>query len=99
MSFSSGAYFGSHSTVSQRARAARAARRLAGVDRAVVEDQNEGLDRDPELGPIAPIDLLQESKEVCAALGPAGAHDELATPPIEHPEHRHFGALARRWNA
>src|SRR5215210_6921886 len=36
----------------------RGAARLAGVDRTVVEDQNEGLDRDPELGTIAPINLL-----------------------------------------
>src|SRR3954454_25142954 len=38
--------------------------RLAGVDRTVVEDQNEGLDRDAELGTIAAVDLLQESDEV-----------------------------------
>ncbi len=42
----------------------RGAGRLAGVDRAVVEDEHDRLDRDPELGTIAPIDLLQESKEV-----------------------------------
>src|SRR3954466_6159690 len=29
--------------------------RLAGVDRTVVEDQNEGLDRNPELGTRAPV--------------------------------------------
>jgi hypothetical protein len=39
------------------------ASRLAGVDRTVVEDQNEGLDRDAELGTIAAVDLLQESDE------------------------------------
>src|SRR5436305_2254864 len=39
----------------------RGAACLAGVDRAVVEDQNDGLDRNSELGPIAPVDLLQES--------------------------------------
>src|SRR5215218_6307335 len=42
----------------------RGAACLAGVDRAVVEDEHEGLERNPELGPIAPIDLLQESDEV-----------------------------------
>src|SRR3954466_1013330 len=72
---------------------------LAGVDRGVVEDQNEGLDRNSELGPIAPVDLLQESDEVRASFGPAGAHDELAPRPVEHAEHRHFGALARGRNA
>src|SRR5215212_2223224 len=39
-------------------------RRLAGVDRAVVEDEHDGLDRDPELGAIAPINLLQQSDKV-----------------------------------
>src|SRR3954453_12317808 len=77
----------------------RGAACLAGVYRAVVQDEHEGLDRNPELGPIAPIDLLQESDEVRASFGPAGVNDELALRPVEHPEHRHFGALARRWNA
>ena len=40
------------------------ASRLAGVDRTVIEDQNEGLDRDAELGTVAAVDLLQESDEV-----------------------------------
>src|SRR4051812_22791679 len=77
----------------------RGAACLAGVDRAVVEHKHDGLERDPELGTIAPVDLLQESDEVRAALGPAGAHDELAPRPVEHAEHRHFGALARGRNA
>src|SRR4051812_18436180 len=77
----------------------RGAACLAGVDRAVVEDQNEGLDRDASLGPIAPVDLLQESDEVRASFGPAGVNNEVATRPVEHAEHRHFGALARRRNA
>src|SRR5215210_7377751 len=46
------------------ARGERGAACLAGVDRTVVEDQNEGLDRDAELGTIAAVDLLQESDEV-----------------------------------
>src|SRR5215210_29006 len=33
------------------------AARLAGVDRAVVEDEHEGLGRHPELGTIATVDL------------------------------------------
>src|SRR3954452_4584852 len=51
---------------------------FAGVDRTVVENEHERLERDPELGAIAPIDLLQESDEVRAALGSAGAHDQVA---------------------
>src|SRR5829696_3423355 len=42
----------------------RGAGRLAGVDRTVVENEHDGLERDPELGAIAPIDLLQEGDEV-----------------------------------
>ena len=38
--------------------------RLAGVDGAVVEHKHNGRECDPELGCIAPIDLLQESDEV-----------------------------------
>src|SRR3954451_10021827 len=77
----------------------RGAACLAGVDRAVVQDEHEGLDRNPELGPIAPIDLLQESDEVRASFGPAGVNNELALRRVEHPEHRHFRRLARRRNA
>src|SRR4051812_25642982 len=77
----------------------RGAGRLAGVDRTVVEDQNEGLDRDAELGTIAPINLLQERDEVLASFGPAGVNNEVAMRPVEHAEHRHFGALARCRNA
>src|SRR3982751_3403845 len=77
----------------------RGAACLAGVDRAVVEDQNEALDRDALLGAIAPVDLLQDGDEVRASLCPPGAHDELAPRPVEHAEHRHFGALARGRNA
>src|SRR5215213_9053618 len=42
----------------------RGAGRLAGVDRTVVENEHDGLERAPELGAIAPIDLLQQSDEV-----------------------------------
>src|SRR3954464_9415985 len=77
----------------------RGAACLAGVDRGGVQDEQEGVDRDASLGPIAPVDLLQESDEVRASFGPAGAHDERAPRPVEHAEHRHFGALARGRNA
>src|ERR671917_1502784 len=69
------------------------------MDRAVVEDHNEGLGREPELGTIAPIDLLQESDKVRASLGPAGVSDQIATRPVEPPEHGPFRPLARGRNA
>src|SRR5215210_385021 len=73
----------------------RGAACLAGVDRAVVEDEHDRLDRDAELGTLATVDLLQERDEVRASFGPAGVNDEVALRPVEHAEHRHFGALAR----
>src|SRR4051795_4634342 len=65
----------------------RGAACLAGVDRAVVQDEHEGLDRDAELGTIATVDLLQKRDEVRASFGPAGVNNEVATRPVEHPEH------------
>src|SRR5215210_5296996 len=47
-----------------------------------------------ELGAMAPIDLLQDSKEVRASFGPAGVHDQVATGPVERAEHRHCRPLA-----
>src|SRR5215210_937685 len=73
----------------------RGAARRAGVDRAVIQDEHDRLDRDAELGTIATVDLPQQSDEVRASFGPAGVNDEVALRPVEHPEHRHFGALAR----
>src|SRR3954468_10404717 len=99
MSLSSGAYFGSHSTVSQGARSARAARRLAGVDRAVVEDEHDRFLRTAGHRAILPVDLIQKRDEVEAALGAAGLNDKLAGGPIEHTEHRHLGGLPGRGNA
>src|SRR5215203_1117119 len=72
---------------------------FAGVDRAVIQDEHDRLDRNPDLWPIAAIDFLQESDEVQTPLGPAGVNNEVATGPVKHPEHRHFRALAWRWNA
>src|SRR3712207_9350234 len=43
--------------------------RLAGVDRAVVEDQPNRLDRETEHGTIVAVDLRQKSDEIRTALG------------------------------
>jgi hypothetical protein len=99
MSLSSGVYFGSHSTVSQDARSVNAARRLAGVDRAVVEDEHDQLLRTIRRQAILRVDLLQKRDEIGTALAPAGAHDQFPRRPIEQAKHRHLGGLAGRWNA
>ncbi len=79
MSFNSGAYFGGHSTVSQCARSARAARvALLGVDRAVVEHEDHGPHRAARRRSPAPVDLRQEGDDVRTALGPAGP-DEVVS--------------------
>src|SRR3712207_8382904 len=57
------------------------------------------LDRHAGHGTVTMVDLLQKSDEVQTALGPAGAHDERATPPVEQAEHGHFRGLAGRRNA
>ena len=97
MSLSSGTYLGGHSTVSQCARAARAA--LAGVDRAVVLDQHDRLGLAPRLRAEEMIDLLKMGDEVTAALGGAGMHDELACEVIERHQYRDLPGLSRRWHA
>src|ERR687889_1243105 len=75
------------------------ARCLAGVDRAVVEDEHDRFLRTAGHRAILRIDLLQKRDEIGTALAPAGAHHQVARRPVEYPEHRHLGGLAGRWNA
>ena len=72
---------------------------LAGVDRAVVLNQDHrriGLAR---FGTIPPVDLLEVGDEVAAALGWAGVHDELAGGVVERAQQGDFLCLARRRHA
>ena len=79
MSFNSGAYLGSHSTVSQCARGGqRGQGELAGVDRTIVLDQRHRLDGLAGPGTIKAIQLLEMGDKVAAALRRTGMHDELA---------------------
>ncbi len=96
MSFSSGAYFGSHSTASQCARSARAARRLAGVDWAVIEYEDDGSPHLARPRSPMPVDLRRQSDEVGAALGSAGLDQKVAPGPVEDTEQGHLGRLPRR---
>src|SRR4051812_50120147 len=54
---------------------------LAGVDRTVVEDQNEGLDRDAELGTIAAVAPPPERGAGRVVVFSAGPDKVVATPP------------------
>src|SRR3712207_3959481 len=74
----------------------RGARQLASVDRAVVHDQANRLDRGAGHRTIVAVDLLQKRDEVRTALGPAGAHDEIAEAPVAKGEHGHLRSPAGR---
>ena len=93
MSFSSGAYFGNHSTVSQ-GRAAKAACEALLVwmgplsrTRTKFVLHNCPVDR---------VEATQEVDEVAAALGRAGTDDQLARGEIEGTDHCSFAGLPRR---
>src|ERR1700677_1653900 len=60
MSLSSGAYLGSHSTLSQCAGGERRCRGLADVDRPVVEHDHDGLAGHAGLGAIEEIEYFQQ---------------------------------------
>jgi hypothetical protein len=74
-------------------------RRLAGVDRAVVEDEHDWLLRTNGRQTILRIDLFQKREEIGTALALAGAHDQVTRCTIQQTERRHLGGLAGRWNA
>ena len=91
MSFSSGAYFGSHSGVSQ-GRAASAFCQLAGMDRAVVEHRNQGPGAFG--GAVGGAELIKQVDKVGGALGRAGMHEKTPGHRIKGAEHRPLFALA-----
>lgn len=74
----------------------RGTRYLAGVDRPVVLDQHHRFDRLAEPGTISPVEFLEVSDEVAAALGWAGVYDEFARDVIERSKHRHLLGLSGR---
>src|SRR3984957_18130178 len=99
MSLSSGAYFGSHSTVSQCARAASAASERLLVWIGPVLDQHDRLGLSPGLRSIETVELLEMDDEIAAPLGRAGMNDELAGEVIERPQHRDLLGLPGRRHA
>jgi hypothetical protein len=53
------------------------------VDRAVVEDDHNGLDHQPGLGAANPVEHFQEGDEIGDAIGAGGGDDEFA--PVKAP--------------
>ena len=74
----------------------RRQRRLAEMDRAIVEHENDRLGLSPGLRSEETVELLQMGDEIAAALGRAGVDDELARDVIERPHDRHLLGLPRR---
>jgi hypothetical protein len=71
--------------------------RLAGVDRAVVEDKHDRLRRTIRRRALLRVDLVQKRDEIGTALTPAGAYDQVTRCPVEQTEHRPLGGWARCW--
>lgn len=69
---------------------------LAGVDRAVVEDEDDRLGSLIRSRPIERIEALQQGDEIAAALGAAGVNDQLAGGMIESAEERKLVRLTGR---
>ncbi len=71
---------------------------LADVDRAVVEDEDDGLRRRPGFGSVEAVERLQMLDEVGASFGSRRRDDEFAPGEFERPEHCDFLGLPRRRN-
>ena len=97
MSFSSGAYFGSHSRVSQGRCGERAGCQLAAVDRSVVENRDQGPGAFG--GAVGGAELVEQGNEVGGALGGAGMHEKSPVHRIKGAEHRPLFRLAGCFDA
>src|SRR5713101_2760603 len=69
---------------------------LAGVDRAVVEDQDDGLCGVSGPRPIEWVEVLQQGDEVGAALGWTAMHDQGAGGMVERADERQLARLPGR---
>src|ERR1700759_1623620 len=108
MALSSGAYFGSHSTLSQDARAGSAARvallvwmgPLSGTSRtgfggcAGLGEEPDRLGSLAGFGTVAAVELFEKGDEISAAFARAGLDDQFPPRPIKGADHRDLGGLA-----
>src|SRR6201997_2510953 len=77
-----------------RAGGQRGARRLAGVDGAVVEDKPDRLGSLAGFGTVAAVALFEKGDEISAAFARAGLDDQFPPRPIKGADHRDLGGLA-----
>src|ERR1700740_2997351 len=95
MGLSSGAYFGSHSTLSQDARVASAARVALLVWMGPLSrTRRAGLGRLAGFGTVAAVELFEKGDEISAAFARAGMDDQFPPRPIKGADHRDLGGLA-----
>ena len=99
MSFSSGAYFGSHSTVSHgRAASAFRVARLVWIGPLSSASTTGRSVRPGPARPrrVVPVETAEQGDEVAGSLGAAGEDDQLAPRVVEHAEQRALPRLPRR---
>ena len=72
---------------------------LAGMDRTVVEDEDDGFVLAAGAWPVNRVEASQKGDEVAAALGGASADDQLVFGEVESADHRPLARLARRLDA
>src|ERR1700681_2194032 len=77
-------------------RGKRGARGLAGMDRAIVEHEDDGLVRLARARSVDRVEAAEKGDKVAAALGGAGARDQLVSGAVERGDPRPLLALAPR---
>ena len=78
------------------ARGKRGPRSLAGMDRAVVENKDDGLVRSAGAWAMDRVEAAEEGDEVAADFGGAGIDDQLVSGAVESADHRPLFRLPRR---
>jgi hypothetical protein len=78
------------------ARGKRGPRGLADMDRAIVENKDDGLVGPARTWAIDRVEAAEEGDEVAAALGGAGIDDQLMSGAVESANHRPLLGLPRR---
>src|ERR1700686_2497814 len=74
----------------------RSLRGFAGMDRAVVEHEDDGLVRAAGAWPVDRVEAAEEGDEIATALGSAGADDQLMSGVIEGADYPPLLGLPRR---
>src|SRR5713101_2540699 len=70
-------------------------RGFAGMDRAIVENKDDGLVRAARARPVDRVEAAEEGDKVAAALGGAGARDQLVSGAVESADHCPLAGLPR----